>query len=277
MRRFRDWLISVLAVFALAASMTPAWAAPGGEIDETNQYPFAGALVRNATPPRVGCSGTLIHPRVFLTAGHCTAVRPWQYRVSFGVDSLDPSTWLRLEAAIQHPEFDWTRHSSSEAAIAGGMDPYDVGVIILREPVADIEPAWLPTEGFLDKLKEFHVIPGEEATVAGYGATAVEPSDDFRHVHEGYRRVVTPEFQILRRYYVALHAFDHGDPDGVCFGDSGAAALWANSDGHPIVVATVSMGNLTCKGNGFYYRTDIPQVLDFLDSVIERVEVGEFD
>ena len=71
----------VRAVIALALLMVIALPANGitwGEPDTSDAYPAVGAIMidwRVIGQPEFGlgvyCSGTLIHPLVFLTAGHC--------------------------------------------------------------------------------------------------------------------------------------------------------------------------------------------------------------
>src|SRR5262249_22564234 len=78
-------------------------------IDVGNRYPnvgvWIGAIVDDEGNPVVGlvhCSGVLLHERVFLTAGHCTAPTAFPLPptfgqfVSIGVDVLDKSQWIRV-------------------------------------------------------------------------------------------------------------------------------------------------------------------------------------
>ena len=69
-------VIVLAAVVALTAA--PAAAITWGTFDTTEEYPAVGAIMadwRALGSPQFGigiyCSGTLIHPVVFLTAGHC--------------------------------------------------------------------------------------------------------------------------------------------------------------------------------------------------------------
>jgi len=61
------WLLLVLLL------STSAQAIIGGEPDG-NRHPYAGAVFDLAGDGSlgIGCSGVLVSPRVFLTAGHCT-------------------------------------------------------------------------------------------------------------------------------------------------------------------------------------------------------------
>src|SRR5258706_6549705 len=133
--------------------MHPARAITNGEVDATNKYPNVGAVViigghLPRVVPSVSCSGTLIHSRVFLTAGHCTdPYNQWiaqglitidDLRISFGQNALDPGTLRKIDSCISHPGF-------IPIVEAQGNDPHDVGAIILHDPVTGGTPATLPT------------------------------------------------------------------------------------------------------------------------------------
>ena len=84
--------VLMLAVVPIAQAIT------FGQPDEDNDYPNVGAIMvrgQDDTKYRI-CSGTLIAPKVFLTAAHCTAaaayrlgVPPDQIYVSFDQDPFD--------------------------------------------------------------------------------------------------------------------------------------------------------------------------------------------
>ena len=95
--------IAIVALFATAA--TPA---SDGTPDTGNHFPAAGAYYEYfvyLTPGEVpdvayaeqSCSGALIAPKVFLTAGHCTA---YNYTIDIGISGYydragSRSTWSR--------------------------------------------------------------------------------------------------------------------------------------------------------------------------------------
>lgn len=59
--------------------------------------------------------------------------------------------------------------------------------------------------------------------------------------------------------------------------DSGGPILWVNPDtGDEIQVGINSRGDWGIAAHAGYYRADIPQTLDFVDSVIELIEAGAF-
>ena len=63
---------SVVGIGGFLAVTTPATAITGGTEDTANTYSNVGMVVFYQPDGRFRCSGTLIAPRVFLTAAHCT-------------------------------------------------------------------------------------------------------------------------------------------------------------------------------------------------------------
>ena len=70
--RFRRLSLSLVVLGALLGAMVPATAITGGTEDTTNIYKNVGMVVFYQPDGRFRCSGTLIAPRVVLTAAHCT-------------------------------------------------------------------------------------------------------------------------------------------------------------------------------------------------------------
>jgi hypothetical protein len=64
--------VTVIVVATLVAAITPAPAITGGTEDTANTYSNVGMVVFYQPDGRFRCSGTLVAPRVVLTAAHCT-------------------------------------------------------------------------------------------------------------------------------------------------------------------------------------------------------------
>ena len=263
------WTIAVLTL-TLTFWIPPTSAITGGEPDG-DAHPNVGAMV--AMHPELGpteiCSGTLITPQVFLTAGHCTDLvlrylPEGALHISFSSnDALNPATWLPVAEVITHPGYPgWKRLSNH----------YDVGLIILEEPVS-LPTATLPQEGFLDQLEKAGALKqGSERakfTVVGYGCTLEWPPPR-KLPRDGIRRFAVSEFLNLRKAWLHMsqnQAPGKGD-SGTCSGDSGGPTFWAEQDGSEILVSITSWGDAPCVATGTTYRIDIPDSLDFINSVL---------
>jgi hypothetical protein len=259
----RKFVIPIGLLLVLLVAALPAGAITWGQLDTA--HPFVGAMVVDWPDygPWQLCSGTLIHPQVVLTAGHCTydlddigITTVW---VNFDPYALNPDTLLEVSEWVTHPEFDWAE-----------ADKHDVGALILAEPVTGITPAALPVEGFLQQLKRDGLLrqkmDGAPFTVVGYGGSLDWPPpdiwyDDMRQYAESEYVAITP---------VWLHMDQHilKDNAGTCFGDSGGPAFWTEPDGTEILVGITSTGDAQCIVTGLDYRVDIAQTLDFIDGVI---------
>jgi secreted trypsin-like serine protease len=261
----RSVATSVVVVLVLAVAALPAAAITWGEPDTA--HGDVGAIVVDY--PGYGlyqiCSGTLIYPRVFLTAGHCTdALEARGYEtvwVNFDQDALNEGTLLEVQQIITHPDYNWGPSSN----------PHDVGVLILAEPVQDIEPATLPTEGFLDDLRAAGVLNQGKTkakfTVVGYGGTLAWPPPEI--TYEDQRQFAVSEYRALLKAWLRMSQNHATDDGGTCYGDSGGPAFWTEPDGSEILVGITSWGDAQCVSSGFNYRVDIPDTLDFITSVID--------
>jgi hypothetical protein len=153
MRRF--WLAFSAVVALLGTAAVPAGAITFGQPDGS-LHPQVGALLADydaeSPGPDVLCTGTVIAPTVFLTAGHCTAFlesegisEVWVTFVpAYDEDSAAPSGTVS-GTYVTHPDFGFSGK--------GGLsDPHDMAVVLLSSPVG-VTPARLPTAGLLDQLK----------------------------------------------------------------------------------------------------------------------------
>jgi secreted trypsin-like serine protease len=264
---FRKASVLLILGFLLALTVLPAAAITWGEPDTDNHYANVGAMVVDWPDygPYQWCSGTLIHPRVFLTAGHCTdplaeygIERVWVSFEPYALDNL-----LEVEAVLTHPQYAWESNNF-----------HDVGLLILAEPVDYIEPARLPEVGYLDDLKAFGVLrqktEGAKFTMVGYGGTLEWPPPDI--TYDDYRQVSISEYVALVPYQLHLNQHIYRENGGTCFGDSGGPAFYTESDGTEVIVGITSWGDAQCVVTGFNYRVDIPDTLDFIASAIDGLE-----
>ena len=278
------WRASLLAgSLALALNLVPArvWAVPGGQIDVENRFPNVCMFYARNAEGRIGsCSGTLIHPRVVLTAGHCTegllafAGSLDQLFVSFDPDNAFLNEPRAVAAVLTIPEF----NANSLAN--------DIGLVILAEPVLDIEPARLPPrdlpEPYLDmQLEQGNLRWRDERAdmwIAGYGTTVelapfeIVPPDGARRFGLTKFKALLPPHWLL----ITQHEAQGIDLPGSCFGDSGGPTFFEDPDTGELVLITVTSFTGQCMGFGGLQRVDNFNVLDFIHSVLDAVENGMF-
>jgi hypothetical protein len=230
----------------VAAALTATAAAQAvlnGSLD-AGGHPAAGALLvpgSNGLAPE--CSGVLVSPRVFVTAGHCTNFATGGAYVVFG-DVLQPDTWTPIHGtAITDPAYG---HDSA--------DPHDLGVVLLDSD-APVAPASLPAAGAADRLARDGVAP----VSVGYGYSLRLSNKDF--VYDGARHagsipVVSQSSTLLRLDGAGAH---------LCFGDSGGPQYLPGSN---VVISVTSGGSPTCRGASTATRLDSASSRAFLSAFI---------
>lgn len=262
----------IVILFALAASAVaaagPAGAITFGKPDE-NRHPNVGALLAELDAESPGlellCSGTLIAPRVFQTAGHCT-----DFLSSIGIARDD--VWVTFDPVYDedsatnvvhrgtyttHPDFGFS-------GPGGSSNPFDVAVVVLDEPPG-VAPAQLPRVGLLDRLKRSGEAKQATFTAVGYGTVR----DDKRtgphaFFFDGIRRYALQSYLALESAWLLLSMQPSTGDGGTCFGDSGGPHFLGGETSNLIVSLTVT-GDAMCRATDKTYRLDTPWVRAFLE------------
>lgn len=210
--------------------------------------------------PAYRCSGTLIAPKVVLTAGHCTG-EPGEFTgmrvftesdVQNGTNNYPYSGPNTIEALAwhTHPQF-------TEATFF----LHDVGVIELKSGVALPASAYgtLPGANALEVLKPSR---STSFTSVGYGLQRINPA---KVVAEKVRMVATPHLLQINTGFTgpgSLLLSNNASTGGTCFGDSGGPNFLGSSN---VIAGVTSFGiNGTCGGTGGVFRVDRPDVLAFV-------------
>lgn len=145
-----------------------------------------------------------------------------------------------------------------------GGDPFELGVLLLSEPVTDRSPATLPALGLLDDLKKEKMLhSGDQFTVVGYGAVGLVDNAPFV---DGQRRSAYTRYSSLNGEAVTFSTARNAP--SACFGDSGGPNFL--EVGGDVVLTSVTwwLGNLRCTSWHRAYRLDTPQAQSFLGNFI---------
>lgn len=257
----RKFIVIAVVVTILMVIATPAGAITFGEPDG-NRHPNVGLTItdfRGDGMLRLGCSGTLISPTVFLTAAHCTSflsrlgtTRSW---VTFDSEyNPETSKLIPVAGFATHPDYDPNTVFN------------DVGVIILAEPVQGVTPGMLPTENLLDEMKTVGTLKDQWFVLVGYGATADFKGHPPFLPRDGMRRfTLSPYSALTQDRLLLLGNNDATGEGGGCFGDSGAPHFLGDTN---TIVSVTSLGDAVCRALDMSQRVDTPSVLAFLDDYV---------
>jgi hypothetical protein len=235
------------AAFAAALVVTgAAFAITYGEPDG-NRHPNVGALLAPAPYSDgtwVTCSGTLIAPRVFLTAAHCDQ---GVARVAVTFDSsYDAATGKTY----------WGTWSADPAYSQAQNDPHDLAVVVLDRAVKGLTPARLPAAGSLGTLTA-----GTRFTSVGYGAQSVTVAKGPTFHYADIRYVATGGLNAVNPAWLRISMNPAKGDGGTCYGDSGGPNFLGDSN---LVAATTITGDSMCRATNVVYRLDTTSARSFL-------------
>ncbi len=268
----------LLAALALALALAlPAGAITDG-VPDGDGHPYVGLMVAQDAngQPQWRCSGTLIAPRLFLTAGHCTEAPAAHVEIWFEPGPIElapgyPATGDDRCAGITgypctgdvggtpytHPQYD-----------PNAFWLHDLGVVVLDEPVTDKGYGALPTLNQLDRLRPRR---STRFTAVGYGLQkAFPPAAEWKDEATRIRMVAYPYLVQINTGFTgdgSLVLSNNASSGGTCFGDSGGPNFVGTSN---VIGGVTSFGlNWTCGGTGGVYRVDRADDLGWL--------YGQFD
>jgi hypothetical protein len=228
-------------------------------------HPYVGLMVAQDASgnPLWRCSGTLLSPTLFLTAGHCTEAPAATVQIWFAAD---------VESDIPANGYPYTGDVGGTPHTHPQYNPnafflYDLGVVVLNNPMTMDSYGALPELNQLDSLARRRGKQDVTFTAVGYGLQASFPdAASWKEQAERIRMVAYPRLiQINVPGYTgdfSLLLSNNHATGGTCFGDSGGPNFIGNSN---VVGGVTSYGkNGNCAGTGGVYRVDRADDLDWL-------------
>jgi hypothetical protein len=215
--------VAVLAALSLSAcsANTPRERAEHSALPLYDAVPAQEASgVALLSEGSVACSGTLIAPRVVLTAAHCLHPELFAF---VGPDTAGPGAWRQVLLAQAHPDFD---------AATGEKD---IALLLLSSPITE-EVAYPDLSSEPAPLEV-----GDPLWVLGYGSGDVLGS-------QRIGRVVVSDLE-------PGSITTAPDPSRPCGGDSGGPVFGSDLEDKQLV-AVVSRGDADCASYAKLARLD---------------------
>jgi hypothetical protein len=285
-RRLGVLLTVVLGVFIATAA--PAAAITGNFVEDF-EHPFVGLVTFYDEEGEFlhRCSGSLLTPYIFLTAGHCTEGATTA-RIYFQQDAganydpetgVDPVTGYPLTCApgtlgVTCATAD-ELYNYGFADFAGFPNTRDVGLIILDQPIAMPEYGVLAAPGSLDRLATQRGRQNLSFTMSGYGLTQTNPAKtiSFRERLMATSQLVNLTSALTYGFNLQTTANPGRGKGGTCFGDSGGPVFYGDTSSNLIVGVTSFGLNGNCRGVDFAYRTDRAEVINWILATVRASSV----
>ena len=259
-------VFSVLVVLALAVSPV---AAITGDWVEDFDHPFVGLIVfYNEEGEFIGrCSGSLLDPYNFLTAGHCTESPAAHVEIWFDADveSGIPANGYPFDGDVggtphTHPQYN-----------PNAFYLYDLGVVVLDQPMRVGKYGKLPALDVLDQMATKRGTQNVTFTAVGYGLQESFPdAASWQENNVRVRMVAHPKLDQINTGFTgdfSLLLSNNANTGGTCFGDSGGPNFIGNSN---VIGGVTSYGiNGNCAGTGGVYRVDRADDLDWLATFLD--------
>jgi hypothetical protein len=228
-------VFAALAGVAFSFAALPAHAIIGGTNDADDpavvavKMPVFGAY----------CSGSLVAPRLVLTAGHCLDEKPSSIVIG---ESESSESSVKVVSTSAHPKY-----------TAEGAD-FDLAVLVLEHDAPGVTPL-VTNHRALDIA-----IVGKDVRHVGFGTDR-----EGNLLGIGDKHTITYPVTTID----ATKVYSGSNGKNTCDGDSGGPALFTGDDGIERIIAVVSNGP-SCHEVGWDIRLDHPEVVAWLDPLITQ-------
>lgn len=219
----------------------------GGSSTSIESYPWLAYVQYQGPVEAFSCTGTVVAPRLVLTAAHC--VLTGTGRIAEAANFTVLTGVADLRGATQQ-----NASGVSQALVFPGYQPSrllnDAALLVLATPVS--APA-LPLATAADAAL---LSAGVPVAVAGWGLTDVDPPRPPAVLREAQSVVRSPSycqrrFRQVISYSAASQLCIQSPADSansVCNGDSGGPGIARRADGAPVLIGVISLkGSLDCS------------------------------
>jgi len=233
----------------------------GGRAATIEEFPSLAYIEAHEGQSGFSCTGTVVAPRVVLTAAHCVEDLERGRFTPAGGYAVATGTTTPAKALRENV------FRVVETHVFPGFDPGalrgDAGILVLDRPTS------APPIALAGAADAPLYAGGAAVQLAGWGLTRASAVEGPESLRATAMVVQTPSFceRKTRRYYppfsstVQLCTLDvPSGRSGGCFGDSGGPAIGQRADGTPVQLGVISTGGPFCS-------TRLPNVLTRADFI----------